>query len=54
MTRYKCSHCSQTFSYEEIQSHSGTHLEKTRGIDYNGDSVPSNETIVFSPIEIPE
>lgn len=51
MTRYKCSHCSQTFNYEEIESHADTHLEKTRGVDHNGNSVPSKDTVTFSQIE---
>jgi hypothetical protein len=46
----ECTYCGQIVDKEVVQQHASTHFEQTRGIDHEGNEVPSRIEVNFLPV----
>ena len=46
----ECTYCGQIVDKEAIQAHATKHFEETRGIDHEGNEVPSRIEVNFLPV----
>jgi predicted small metal-binding protein len=46
----ECTYCGQAVNEKDLEEHAFKHFEETRGIDHQGNSIPSRIEVNFLPI----